>query len=347
MQPVCELGLARLQLVTGTSTDIVTTPSEERPDDRSPIAVLRIPGTGGGIVSSALSHGYSPLEGLGKFLVDPQMARVTVETVASKPGLRGLGGQVPYGLCLRYLPSGTRYITVLRDPVSRLFSQHPAQGAGDPAVRERLRLSWEHVLNAERTERLGHDGGADIRLEENADVSLEAGLARRVPLYENLMTRFLWGGDTIFGDLPPDALERAKENLTRFWFVGVGERLEDSIVLLGRKLGVGVMPYHRGHAIETRPREEEIPPRLRKRIEGHNALDLELYAFIRERFEAAASAADELERDVDELRRRSLELSAVREATRVARQTRKITAKTAKLAAKNEKRAAKLRESAN
>ena len=59
------------------------------------------------------------------------------------------------------------------------------------------------------------------------------------------MTRFLFGGESVTGSFPHDALERAKANIAGFWFVGVGERLDDSIILLGRKLEIGLMPFNR------------------------------------------------------------------------------------------------------
>ena len=319
-----------------------------------PLAVVQIPRTGGGAVSRAISNNYTRLETVAKYQHDPRKARATLEALASNPELQAVGGPVPFGLFLRHMPRDTRYITILRDPVIRVFadySMHVTAGEGPgPPDRKRLRTSWEGVLNAARIERDGHDEGPEITLEDDADLSLEAGLARKIPIYENLMTRFLWGGEGLFGELPPDALERAKENLSRFWFVGLGERLDDSIVLLGRRLGAGApMPYRSRGVNEHGPGEDGAAPQLRELIAEHNALDLELYRFARERFEETAPSPDELERDADELRRRSIQLIAIREAERKAAKTArvaaeraaKLAAKTAKLAAKNETRAAK------
>ncbi len=135
------------------------------------------------------------------------------------------------------------------------------------------------------------------------------------------MTRFLWGGETIFGELPPDALDRAKENVASFWFVGIQERLDDSIVLLGRKLGIGLMPYHLRHVNQTRPQLEETSDELRGLIAEHNQLDAELYRFARERFDSESPSPEELAADGEELRQLSIAVTAAGEARRAGRRT--------------------------
>ena len=311
-----------------------------------PLAVVRIPRTGAGAVSRAISSNYTRVETVGKYQQDPLKARGTLEALASNPELQAVGGPVPFGLFLRHLPRDTRYITILRDPVSRVYADYcmrgPAGEEAGPSARKRLRTSWESILNAARIERDGHNEGPEITLEDDADLSLEAGLARKVPIYVNLMTRFLWGGEGLFGELPPDALGRAKENLDRFWFVGLAERLDDCIVLLGRRLGVGApMPYGSRGVNEHGPGEDGAAPQLRELIAEHNALDLELYRYARERFEETAPSPDELAQETDELRQRSIQLSAVKATKKTAARTAKLTAKSARLAAKNEASAAK------
>jgi hypothetical protein len=310
-----------------------------------PLAVVQIPRTGSAAVSSAISNNYAQLQSLGKYQQDPQKVRATLETLAAGPGPAAVGGTVPFGLLRRYFPGGTRYVTVLSEPVNRVFTHYSAQaapgGESGSADNDRIRSRWEDVLNAERAERDGPDQGPVIMLGDDVDLSLEAGLARGIPFYENLMTRFLWGGERLFGELPADALERAKENLAQFWFVAVGDRLDDSIVLLGRRLGVdGPMPYRSGTGVDD-PDGDEPSPELRERIAKHNKLDLELYRFARERFEDTAPSPAELERDVDELRRRNIQFNAVREAERMAAKTAKVAGKTAKVAGKTAKVAAK------
>jgi len=287
------------------------------------LAFVHIPRTGGGTVSSAISKNYDRLKSVGNIQKGPEKTRSGLENIAAKLGAwQAVGDHVPLGLFRRYLPADTRYLTILRDPVDRVLSHyHFHAQAGDPPGSRgavKLRGLWEQLLNNERTE-LGRPDDA-ISLGEDADTSLEEGLRRRLCIYDNFMTRFLWGGESIYGELPPDALERAKENVADLWFVGFRERLDESIVLLGRKLGIGLMPYYLRHVSTKRPTIEETSRELRELVAEHNALDIELYRFARELFEKSAPPPDELADEVAELRRRSVEVT---EASAAQRETRK------------------------
>ena len=185
---------------------------------------------------------------------------------------------------------------------------------------------------------VGDGGDGDIALPDDLEFSLEEGLTRKIYIYDNFMTRFLWGGESIFGELPPDALERAKENLVDFWFFGLSERLDESIILLGRKLGVGLMPYWLRHVNPQRPSLEESTDELRALIAEHNALDVELYRFARHRFEESAPAPDELASEVEELRRLSIAVTAEGEALKASRPSLRAT-KIAEREAREEERA--------
>ena len=225
----------------------------------------------------------------------------------------------PYGLYLRYLPADTRYVAVLRDPVERViahYTRHAHGGAG------KAQEGVEDLLNTERLERDGGQREADILLADG-DFSLEAGLRRKIVIYDNLMTRFLWGGESLFGELPPDALERAKQNVLSLWFLGIAERIYDSLVLLGRELGVGLMPHTRSPAARTLTRAHDTSPELRELIAEHNALDLELYRFAREHFDETAPAPDELADDAEELRRLSTAITSEVDARRAVTKNRR------------------------
>ena len=306
------------------------------------LAFVHIPRTGGGTVSSAISKNYAPQRGSGNFQKSPAETRHRLANMAANPGQwKAIGDHVPYGLYRRYLPADTRYITFLRDPVDRVLSHyHFHARKGNPpgsAGPQKLKLAWEESLNIGRLE--GGDGhDADIALPDDLDFSLEEGLERKIYLYDNFMTRFLWGGESLFGELPPDALERAKENLAGFWFVGISERLDDSIILLGRKLGVGLMPYWHRHVNPQRPSLEESTDDLRALIAEHNAVDVELYRFARDRFQESAPAPHDLAPEVEELRRLSIAVTAEGEALKASRPSLR-AAKMAERKARVERRA--------
>jgi Sulfotransferase domain len=288
------------------------------------LAFVHIPRTGGGTLSSAISKNYSPQRSVGNYQRSAEKARQRLEAVENNPGLwEAVGDHVPYGLYLRYLPPETRYITVLRDPVDRVLSHYHfhAQSGNPPGSSGTRKLMnvWETLLNSARLELDDEERPDEITLDPADDYSLEEGLRRKIVIYDNFMTRFLWGGETIFGELPPDALERAKENLSTFWFIGIRERLDDSIVVLGRKLGVGLMPYNLRHVSQKRPPLDQTSDELRALVAEHNALDVELFRFARERFEQESPATSELAEEVQELRTRSEEVTEAAEKARQAK----------------------------
>jgi hypothetical protein len=288
------------------------------------LAFVHIPRTGGGTMSSAISKNYSRLRGVGNFQIGPEKTRDAIKRLGVDSGeWKALGDHAPLGLYLRYLPADTRHMTVLRDPVDRVLSHyHFHARAGE----RKLKSIWSALLVRDAEER----GVEPVTLDDETDFSLEAGLARRVTIYDNFMTRFLWGGETIFGELPADALDRAKENVGSFWFVGIQERLDDSIVLLGRKLGIGLMPYHLRHVNHTRPQVEETSDELRALIAEHNQLDAELYRFARERFDSESPSPEELAADGEELRQLSLAVTAAGEEHKAGKRDRKTAARAAR-----------------
>jgi hypothetical protein len=238
------------------------------------------------------------------------------------------------GLYLKYLPDDTRYITILREPVDRVISHYHfhAQAGKTPgsAGARKLRTMWEDLLNAARLDSEGGENEEPIVLEPDAEFSLEEGLRRKIPIYDNFMTRFLWGGESLFGELPSDAAERAKENISKFWFVGIRERLDDSIVVLGKQLGVGLMPYHLRHVSKRRPPLEETPAELRDLVAEHNAMDVELYRFAHEQFEASAPAPAKLAKDVEELRQLSIAVTEEGEVHKAGKRDRRSAKKSAR-----------------
>lgn len=297
------------------------------------LAFVHIPRTGGGTFSSAISKNYSRLQSPGNYQKNPDASRTGVERVGREGVKKAIGDHVPYGLYLQYLPEDTRYITVLRDPVDRVLSHyhfHAQAGRTPERGKGKLQRQWSDLLNRERLEREGGEDEPEIVIGPDADVSLEEGLRRKIVIYDNFMTRFLWGGPSLFGELPPDAAERAKENISKFWFLGIRERLDDSIVLLGRKLGVGLMPYHLRHVSQKRPPLEETSDELRTLVAEANAMDMELYRFAREQFDASAPAPSTLAKDVAELKELSVSVTAEGEAHKASKGDRVAARKAAR-----------------
>jgi hypothetical protein len=270
------------------------------------IAFVHIPKTAGGAVTTMFSTAYSKagITDMGNYVSGPEKA---LGKVTRRPGGWGSwqrrGGRVaightPYGLFRQgNLPPDTRYITFLREPVDRVLSHYYRHvhlpGMNDSERRAKRARSLEQALDE-----------------------------MRMPQLRNLCTRFLCSEATL-GELPPSALDEAKENLRTFAFVGIQERFEESILLLQRTLGLGLVPYRNQHVSGAgrRPSVDAISDEQRELIMEHNRLDVELYAFGLELFEQALASVDadfasDLERLRDLAKTAASEHSAAVEAAR-------------------------------
>lgn len=190
--------------------------------------------------------------------------------VAEQPPPLAIGGHIVFGL-RDVLPADARYLTVLREPVARTLSHYGYLVAPrDPQVRP-------HGLLARATP-------------YRADLTLEEALADPRYLPDNLQTRMLTCRRSPFEPLRPDALEQAKSHLrARFAYVGVTERFEEFAALLTVAHGWQPRLPRRRRVGETRLEPSRLDPALRRALEAHNALDLELYALASELQSAAVA----------------------------------------------------------
>jgi hypothetical protein len=255
-------------------------------NDAGPLlAFVHIPKTAGGTVTSMLTAAYSrqAVRDAGNYARARAPEKIERKIKSSlRRGGRVAAGHTPYGAFREYLPPDTRYMTFLREPVDRVLSHY-----------------YRHIHRkqsrspARRQHRLETPG--KIRTDAKADSLEEALVEMHLPQISNLATRFLCGHPSLpmTAPLPASALRDAKESLREFAFVGIQERVEESLVLLQRMLGLGSIPYRDRHVSSDRPAVDEISDEERALIEEHNQLDAELYRFGLGLFEDAVAAAGE------------------------------------------------------
>lgn len=183
-----------------------------------------------------------------------------------KPSDRLFMGHFCHGVH-RVLDRPFTYLTFFRDPVARLVSLYH-YSANTPAA---------HY----------HSAAAGKSISE---------FLLQTPVLEldNGMTRFIAGDDqdffinrTPYGKCDEQLLERAIENLERhFSFVGLQERFDESVLLLGKVLhwpDAFYLTLNRGKARSaSSPANQEMLNEVRAR----NALDYRLYAYAEQRFAA-------------------------------------------------------------
>jgi len=258
------------------------------------VVYVHVPKTGGSTLETVLLRGCprGSVRIAGNVFRNEDGTLERVRRLADpKKRVQVVTGVTPYGLLRAHLPENSRYVTVLRDPVDRTLSHY----------------YWLIGSRAEGSQKYATREGPRLLPPPTAETSLEQMLEEGVYLLDNMATRMLCGRESPFGELSADALESAKQNLREgFELVGITERLEESIVLLQRMLGLGLVPYTSEKVNRDRPRLEEVPEEERALVEEHNRLDLELYALARELFERKAVASGKsLEAEAEELRRMS------------------------------------------
>jgi hypothetical protein len=161
------------------------------------------------------------------------------------------GFHIEYGLH-EYLEQPVIYFTVLRNPVDRALSHYyfTADHKNRP---EEIGL-YEHIA---------------------AHIS------------PNLQTEMLSGPHGV-GPLPPpeEMLEQAKRNVRACAAIGLTERFDETALLLQKALGWRTPLYANLNVNKKRPRREAIPEDVLHRIEADNDLDIMLYQYAQELFEA-------------------------------------------------------------
>lgn len=231
---------------------------------------LHVPKTAGTTLNRIIEWQYNPAA---IFTVDPHRFRATVArfktfSEARRRGYQVVRGHLFYGVH-EYLPQEATYITMLREPVSRLLSSYYF------ILRRPL-----HPLHA----KLKRQG---LPVQE---------LIRLTPQRQNLQCRSIAGvGDV--GACDESTLEIAKQNLQRsFSVVGLSERFEDSLLLMMAEFGWKVPFYANRKVAKARAKPDE---RVSEFIREHNRFDLALYDFGRTLFESSLAAKRE---QVEELR---------------------------------------------
>ena len=202
-----------------------------------------------------------------------------VGQVLARDDLRAVLGHFRFGLH-HALARPHRYVTLLREPVSRVGSLYHFQR-----------------LNEARYGAL-----AGVRLGDDVD------LARFVcePPYaevDNGMTRRISGMDPPIGACTPPMLAQAMKHLAeQFSVVGLAERFDESLLLMAHALEWHELPLYYPQNVNSQSAASIVSDEeLAELIRSRNALDVQLYEFAVELFnESVARLGGEFARRRDE-----------------------------------------------
>lgn len=188
----------------------------------------------------------------------------------TKSRIKLITGHFKFGLH-EYLPQPSTYVTFLRDPVDLAISHYYF-----------VRKSTWHFLHT-LAQQLSLEDFLKYRFEtmENTNST-----TRWVSSYYGMLEAQPVSPSSRYEPLPPEALDLALRNLdTRFCFAGITELFDESILLMKELLGWNSIYYVRQN-VNKRPLTSDISPQVRRYIEQHHQLDIELYNMMRRKLEA-------------------------------------------------------------
>ncbi|AZO93205.1 sulfotransferase family 2 domain-containing protein [Halocella sp. SP3-1] len=221
------------------------------------IIFMHIPKTAGTTLRGIIEQEYSEIAyGYGGFKEEYNNLSRYMGNRAS--GLQCIIGHIPFGIH-SYYNRPFHYITFIREPVDRVISLYY------------YRLYNKKYLPVE-------------------DIGLEKFLNNYYTQACNLQTKFL-SRDADLADMvslenfikyknevKPD-LEKAIDNLERYFTVGVTDYFNVSILLMGRELGWNKLDYRQKNVNLGRPGKEELSTGLIELIKEKNSLDMKLYSY--------------------------------------------------------------------
>jgi Galactose-3-O-sulfotransferase len=227
---------------------------------------LHIPKTAGTTLNRIIDREYGPSTVFSTY--GPRSREVMTEFIemseAQRSSIRVLRGHEFFGTHEFFRPPVT-YFTVLRDPVDRIVSHY-----------HYVRRSPQHRFH---------------RTVTSQNMSLKDYVCCMTAKELNNGQARLLSGQKLdehfdFGQCSDELLEIAKKNLEKhFTLVGLTERFDETLILLKRSLGWRRFPvYIKKNVTQNRPLKDSLSTEVLNAIKRYNELDIELYAYTREKF---------------------------------------------------------------
>ena len=240
------------------------------------IYYLHIQKTGGTSFISFLDSHFAP-ESICPAQLLPELFQSPPEDMSHFSLYRG---HLWYGLN-SYLHRNLNCITLLRDPVQRTVSyySHVKRDENSYRHREVVDGNWS-ILDFVRDQQTNWDTTNSQTLFLTVDLDYSKLAADPVGYGQAVVKRYAARRED------RALLDLAKKRLEQFMFVGITERMQESIELFSWQMGWDPgTPAPSLNISSNRPSEDELTLEAREAIMAINPLDQELYAWARQRFE--------------------------------------------------------------
>ncbi len=235
---------------------------------------IHIPKTAGTTLRHLLSRHYTMHELIfvypsdAKGFVTPAQFQSMSQSRKRKTKL--IFGHMLYGAHHDVMSRPSRYITMLREPTDRVVSEY-----------------HHHLHVADSPHHRFINGKRIVTLEDFVDLEI-------LPL-DNVMVRMIANlspRQTPYGQCSVNDLNLAKYRLRNvFGLILITERFTDSMWLLSKFLGANLGNGDRLNVNAQRPDIGDVEPRVVRKIQEINYLDVELYKFARTLFERQSAAS--------------------------------------------------------
>lgn len=221
------------------------------------------------------------------FFKDPVTASPShIEHCLSYSNLRAVTGHFSYGLH-RDLPVPSRYLTLLRHPVERVWSLYCHLHATGVIAKDMCLETFVKDCPS--------DGWAAPLLNWHPVPPQHSEMEMRRcsrAIVDNDQTRRISGQEPDLGKCSALQLEAAIANLREhFMVVGCSERFDESLILAKRRLGWSAMPLYLPRLVNrSKPSLSSLPATAVALIEERNSLDLRLYRIANEVLDESVAA---------------------------------------------------------
>ena len=193
-------------------------------------------------------------------------------------------GHFSFGLH-RWLSRPSYYVSVLREPVSRMVSLYHYCQPMFKTYGKRLAQAGGSMAELARQPKVS-DFYLDFERCLRGDRTPSAFFASPSAELDNGMVRRFSGFGLNPAACPESALAQAKENIERYFsVVGLLERYEETLGMVSRMFGLPDL--NKNHVNRNKAREEEAPldAPIIEQIRRMNRLDIELYDWVAARFD--------------------------------------------------------------